>query len=679
MRLTEVRHGGLAWRYDYDPAGRLAAQTDYNGARSRYEYDAAGQLTGQVNAAGQQVSYAYDLLGNLISREADGAVTFFGYDPAGRLVRAENPDALVSLERDAAGRVTAETCNGRRVRSGYDAAGRRVLRVTPSGAETRWDFDATGRPVTLHAGGHELRFGYDRSGRETTRGLPGGVTLSQEWDPVGRLAAQVLTAGPDTGGPAAPVRPGTSALAAVPGFPAASPPTSGPGHILQRHGYSYRADGFPTTVEDLLSGPRRFSLDPAGRVTGVAGPDWAEQYAYDPAGNVTAAAWPDPPGPAAAWAGPGAQGQREYTGTLITRAGDIRYRHDPQGRITTRQRTRLSRKPDTWQYAWDAGDRLVAVTTPGRTTWRYVYDPLGRRIAKLHVAPDGRVTEQTQFTWDGPVLAEQVTTGDLVAGAPRPVWLTAPGGGSPDPTVSDGRAAPDQVITWDYRPGTFTPLTQSERASWRHAPQHQVDQQFYAIVTDLIGSPSELVSPDGDLAGYQQHTLWGTTLWKPGGAATPLRFPGQYADPETGLHYNNHRYYDPVTGQYLSPDPLGLAPAPNPHTYVPNPTALIDPLGLIGEGCVPGGGMIGENGTQVTSKTLMENDRFHIDVENPAPGSRPGQLHLQDYEGNKYQYNFETGKFEGLPRSLARQISRDPAVVRAIRTGLRYLGLESHG
>lgn len=39
----------------------------------------------------------------------------------------------------------------------------------------------------------------------------------------------------------------------------------------------------------------------------------------------------------------------------------------------------------------------------------------------------------------------------------------------------------------------------------------------------------------------------------------PWRFPGQYADAETGLHYNRHRHYDPFTGQYTSPDPIGLA------------------------------------------------------------------------------------------------------------------------
>jgi RHS repeat-associated protein len=93
--------------------------------------------------------------------------------------------------------------------------------------------------------------------------------------------------------------------------------------------------------------------------------------------------------------------------------------------------------------------------------------------------------------------------------------------------------------------------------------------------------PAELIAADGTVAGYQQHTLWGGTLWRPGGAATPLRFPGQYHDPETGLHYNQQRYYDPVTGSYLTPDPLGLAPAPNPHAYVPNPLTQIDPLGLM--------------------------------------------------------------------------------------------------
>jgi hypothetical protein len=86
--------------------------------------------------------------------------------------------------------------------------------------------------------------------------------------------------------------------------------------------------------------------------------------------------------------------------------------------------------------------------------------------------------------------------------------------------------------------------------------------------------------------------------------------------------------------------------------------------------------MIGEGGTQVTSRTLLQTETFRIDVENPAPGVRPGQLHLQDDTGNKYLYDFEAEEFKSLPRSIADKIAEDPAARRAIVTGKRYLGLD---
>jgi len=565
LRLTTVTHGKLTWRYDYDPAGRLVAETDYNGAVTRYVRDAAGQLTRRVNAVGQELDLTYDALGNLTERVADGAVTRFGYDQARRLIRASSPGADLVFERDLMGRVTAESCNGSTVRCGYDAAGRRVLRLTPSGVQARWDYDTAGRPAALQTAGQELRFSYDQAGRETFRELPGGLGLTQEWDTAGRLAAQALASTEPA--LAFPPAAGLSPLP-DPGSGLAGP--AGAGRLLQRRSYTYRADGCLAALDDLLSGPRQLTLDTAGRVTAVAGPDWAEQYGYDPAGNISAAAWPVPPPGPAAWLGTDAQGPREYAGTLIARAGGVRYQHDAQGRITMRQRVRLSRKPDTWRYEWDADNRLTVVTTPDGTVWRYRYDPLGRRIAKQRLAPDGQIAEQTSFTWDGAILAEQATSG--------------------------GGQDTHEVITWDYQPGTFTPLTQLTRSaqagrdSWRHAPQDQVDGQFYAIVTDLIGAPAELTAPDGSLAGYQQRTLWGAALWHPGGASTPLRFPGQYLDDETGLHYNHQRYYDPATGGYLTPDPLGLAPGPNPHAYVRNPQIIADPLGLEPGGTAAGTG-----------------------------------------------------------------------------------------
>ncbi|WP_259371037.1 RHS repeat-associated core domain-containing protein [Streptomyces sp. SCUT-3] len=161
--------------------------------------------------------------------------------------------------------------------------------------------------------------------------------------------------------------------------------------------------------------------------------------------------------------------------------------------------------------------------------------------------------EETRFAWDGSTLVEQTTH---VHGSP-------------------------QVLTLTWEHDGFTPLAQTESKTPADAHQDVVDQRFFAIVTDQIGTPSELVDEAGNIAWRTRATLWGTTGWnQDADAYTPLRFPGQYFDPETRLHHNYFRHYDPETGRYLTLDPLGLAPAPNPATYVDNPLSLTDPLGL---------------------------------------------------------------------------------------------------
>jgi hypothetical protein len=91
-----------------------------------------------------------------------------------------------------------------------------------------------------------------------------------------------------------------------------------------------------------------------------------------------------------------------------------------------------------------------------------------------------------------------------------------------------------------------------------------------------------------------------------------------------------------------------------------------------------GAPLLGEGGTQVTSATLLRDtgQGFRIDVENPAPGFRPGQLHLQDTAGGKYLYDFDSNEFVDLPRSLAKKVADNPDVARAISKGRDYLNVE---
>ncbi|WP_442816787.1 RHS repeat domain-containing protein [Streptomyces sp. NBC_01445] len=293
-----------------------------------------------------------------------------------------------------------------------------------------------------------------------------------------------------------------------------------------------------------------------GRPVGVTAGDWAERYAYDDAGNQTDAHWP-------AARSTGSCGERAYEGTRLLGADGLRYEYDDAGRVVLRQKRRPSRKPDTWRYVWDAEDRLVSCTTQDGTEWHYTYDAVGRRTAKHRMAADGSgVVATVRFAWEGTQLAEET---DSTTGV---------------------------TLTWEYE--GLQPMSQLERRIPADAVQHEVDSRFFAIVTDVIGTPTELVGERGYIAWYKRSTVWGiTTRNRDAQAHTPLRFPGQYADPETGLHYNLNRHYDPETTRYVSADPLGLVPAPNPAAYVVNPFTFMDAEGLVAKGCTQESGWYG--------------------------------------------------------------------------------------
>ncbi|MFC0548286.1 DUF6531 domain-containing protein [Kutzneria chonburiensis] len=527
---------GQLERTEYGPFDLPVAHVDRNGERTGFTYNTELGLVAVTNPAGLVWRYDYDPAGDLIGEtDFNGRTVRYERDAAGQLAaRTNGAGQTVTFSRDALGRVVERRAGDNVTTLAYDAADR-IVRATNRDADVVSAYDPLGRLVAQTTNGRTVSNGYDAVGRRVRRITASGAETRWHFDPAGNLttvdtAARRLEFGYDTAGREVSRRLGALTLDQTwdANHRLRTQALTAPGpagrRLLQRRAYTYRADDAVTNIVDQLAGVRQFDLDPLGRVTEMQGVERRESYRYDASGNVE---------------------QGQVTGTLVRAAGNVRYDHDGQGRVIMRQARTLSGQVRVWRYSWDADDRLASVTTPDGVVWRYGYDAYGRRVHKLRLAADGQIAERTDFTWDGATLAEQAHSGG-------------------------------HITTWTHRPDGVTPLTQADRV--RDASQGWIDRQFYAIVTDLVGAPAELVDDRGEVAWRADTTLWGAVLGQP--ARCPLRFPGQYHDGETGHDYNLYRYYDPAAGGYLSPDPLGLDGGPNPHAYVPNPITWFDPLGL---------------------------------------------------------------------------------------------------
>ncbi|MFG1606762.1 RHS repeat-associated core domain-containing protein [Actinoplanes sp. NPDC049265] len=490
------------------------------GAGLAFSYDTELRLVAVTDALGRMWRYDYDAAGNRVAEtDFDGRRTGYLFDPANQLVARETgPGTRVELERDLLGRVVRQD----QAEFAYDAEGRLLLAAGPDG-RVEFERDAAGRVLAETVDGRTVHSRYDLLGRRTRRVTPGGTV--SEWEYAAdnstltlRTAGREVTFGYDAAGREVSRRLGDAVLAQTWDAAARLSAQS----LTTRGSRMVQHRSFTYRSDDLVTAVDDH-LDGSRRLT------------LDPGGRVTAV-------------DAGDRSERyayDPAGALVPAADGARHEYDARGRVVLRQQRVHSAKPRTWHYTWAADDRLTGVRTPDGQEWRYRYDPLGRRVAKQRLA-DGAVAEETIFVWDGPVLAEQVRT-DF---------------------TGDGEAG-RRTTVWDFEPDGFRPVT-----------QHEVDEAFYAIVTDLVGTPTELVTADGEVAWRARQSLWGVPDGRPGQVACPLAFPGQYRDDESGLHYNFYRYYDPGTARYQSPDPIGLAGGVHPYGYVRNPTAWSDPYGL---------------------------------------------------------------------------------------------------
>ena len=175
----------------------------------------------------------------------------------------------------------------------------------------------------------------------------------------------------------------------------------------------------------------------------------------------------------------------------------------------------------------------------------YVYDALGRRIEKHRLDRDGKPCNRTTFLWDGLQM------------------------------IQESSADKRQSLYLYTDEGSYEPLARIDRNG-------NQEEHIYYFHTDLNGMPEELTDEAGEIVWECSYQLWGKPIQETAHTEIQqnLRYQGQYLDRETGLHYNTFRYYDPDTGRFTQPDPIGLAGGFNLYQYAPNAFMWIDPWGL---------------------------------------------------------------------------------------------------
>ncbi|WP_437877697.1 RHS repeat-associated core domain-containing protein [Sorangium sp. So ce513] len=533
-RLVEIRNArGEVYTIVYDALGLPVLERTFDGRELRSSYDACGRLMAVESGPGTRVEVERDLAGQVIKRiDADGREERFEYNRRGELVLAESDVGTFTFERNAAGWVTREvqTAFGRsiEIRTKYDLLGAVVERATSLGHAMTWRRDRVARRAEIELdGGERVTLHYGATGLEVERWFGGGARVESRYDALDRLVGRRLLAD----GARRAVRPGEPEWVGP----------RDPGVLLDQR-WAYTPAGELASTWDAELGATRFGYDALGQLL-AAVPEHAQQalFGYDDTGNLFEV------GEAVA--------ARRYDGDRLILRGDARYRYDAQGRLVEERAPGPGGSEQVTRYTWSPRGLLLEVRRPDGTAVRFAYDPLSRRIQKAlwRQAPDGRLVlaEAVRFVWDGTVLVHEIRhAGEAVQQRTY---------------VFDGDGAP-------LAHRDVSPEQDGERAgAWVH------------YLNDLTGSPERLVRGDGRVVATLRRTPWGQAApARPSEATTPLRLLGQYADEETGLHYNWHRYYDPAAGRYISPDPLEIEGGLNPFRYALNrPTSLVDPEGLI--------------------------------------------------------------------------------------------------
>jgi RHS repeat-associated protein len=611
-------------RYEYDPLGRLVASIDALDHRTETRYDAVGntvavatpagvtsyaydlnsRLQQSTNALGQATSFTYDANGNLLStRDAEGRTTTFYYDALGRKIG--HRDALgheTLYDYDEAGNLVQLTdANGGRTRFTYDANNRRTSQTRPEGEQTTYFYNEINQVRSVvYGGGHQVEYRYNGLG------LPD--TVKYYGPSASNLADKTVRYDYDVNGNLTRYTDGTTSADYL--YDDLHRKVSETVHY-PHFSKTYTVD-FPDNWHIDFTGPDGVtvasSYDASMRLSDISVPgagsfdftnyDWARPQTITLPTNTTIHKSYD-----ALMRTTGILVQDSATTQLMSRT----LSYDKVGNLLAKQT-----EHGLYRYNYDELNRLTDTLNPGLPDEHFTYDPLGNRLTDNGVSGPLSYNRNNELTSLGGVTLSYDDNGNMVAnnwpgieqryvydetkrlkqikdptGAVTAEYYYDPFGRRLWKEVDGARtyfmySGEGLIAEFDDNGTQIRGYGYAMGSTWTTNPLWLKEGgDYYFYLNDHLGTPQKIIDAAGAVVWSARYDSFGNAVIDIETISNPLRFPGQYYDEESGLHYNWNRYYDPFLGRYIQSDPLGLDAGINLFVYANNrPLTVIDPKGL---------------------------------------------------------------------------------------------------
>ncbi len=609
--------------FGYDAAGNLVSMTDPLGNTKTAVYDAVSRLVQQGDALGNFTTYGYDNQDHIISiTDQRGRVTKFAYDATGDLTSVtDSNNNTTTITYNAMHQAIQRTDPLGRVQTyGFDLDGNLISTKDRRGQSSKFQYDVLNRPIQETYPDATVMRTYDVNGRLVSVGDSQSGKFLFSFDPAGRLLGSITPFG-SISFMRDPV--GRVISRAIQGHPTETFGFDAVGNLTSASmpqasvSMTYDARNQMLTLNRSNSVSTTFTYDDVGRLLTRIHKNGAtvlnsQSYRYDAVGrrslNTTDLA--QPLATAAATA-------TYNTGNQLAAYADHTYTYDENGNRLTD-----TNAAGQTNFVWDGRNRLKSITLPDGRTANLLYDFAGNLIQE-HVTGNGTDSLQTFLLDDITNIAEEKDN----AGN--------------DFSILSGRGL-DQI---------FGLVNSSGQA------------QF--ALTGNLGNIIATSGPGGLIDGKAFFEPFGQTTTA--GPTFPMAFQGRFQVADNLYNFRN-RYYDPISGRFISEDPAAFMGGANLYRFVLNdPLNRIDPEGLwagLDDLIAAGGGAIaGLAGQGISDLVSGHLSGWEDYVGSAVGGAAAGETLL--YTGNPILAGAAGGAVgnltkQGLNNLTGRQCGFDP-------------------